>query len=75
MAIKTIEDLHRFGIYAGDGGLYIEPEDDGEWVRFEEVRNLLGASETKVCECPPGNRTITQGGHFAACTACHRRLK
>lgn len=31
---------------------------------------------TKYCECPPGtDRCITQGGHFPACTACHRRLK
>ena len=29
----------------------------------------------KVCECPPGVRNITDGGHFPACTACHRRLK
>lgn len=30
----------------------------------------------QYCECPPGtDRCITQGGHFPACTACHRRLK
>lgn len=30
----------------------------------------------KYCVCPPGtDRTITQGGHFPACTACGRRLK
>lgn len=33
-------------------------------------------SEPLRCECPPGtDRCITQGGHFAACTACGRRLK
>jgi len=47
-----------------------------------EIERLKGSTclevkepEPKVCECPPGVRNITEGGHFPACTACHRRLK
>lgn len=42
---------------------------------WETVRSFLdGAPLQKICECGP-LRNITEGGHFPACTRCHRRLK
>ena len=40
-----------------------------------EVSEGFHAAVKPVCECPPGTRNITEGGHFPACTACKRRLK
>lgn len=35
-----------------------------------------GIANPDTCQCQPGtDRTITQGGHVPACTACHKRLK
>lgn len=42
-----------------------------DWLRNKEC----APAAPKYCECPPGVRNITEGGHFPACTACHRRLK
>lgn len=38
--------------------------------------SMMFNPEQQFCQCPAGtDRTITQGGHFPACTACGHRIK
>lgn len=54
------------GVHTGD---LFGPDD------WETVNTFLnGSPAPKICECGP-LRNITEGGHFPACTRCHRRLR
>lgn len=53
----------------------LEQNDAMREVMVRAGMQICLAKARAVCECPPGTRNITEGGHFPACTACKRRLK
>lgn len=79
MSDKMREEFERWFLKATqkeavyrDGDSYVGKEEQDCWAARQASQKRMGP--IKTCECGP-QRNITEGGHYAACTRCHRRIK